>query len=227
MSDSDTKSTCPDIHIGKHFINKLCQDKEYEETLKSYTSVAPVYDEYMASAEHIGAKLTAETLDNLGLDKESKIVDIGAGTGALGMLLRERGYKNIDAIDGSEAMLQVAETRNIYQNYTVAIIVKGKKLAVEDNVYDVAVLCAVFCPGNMGSDAFSEIIRIVKPGGIIIWAMRAPHLFADVSEHFRNGKFEADVEELVKKGKWRHFHMPKTIPYFHGNEGTIFTMQVI
>ncbi|XP_076334853.1 methyltransferase-like protein 27 [Tachypleus tridentatus] len=227
MSVTNTKSPCADIDVGKHFVNNLCQNKVYEETSKSYTTVAHVYDKYMASAEHIGAKLTAEAFDNLGLDKESKIVDIGAGTGALGMLLQERGYKNIDAIDGSEGMLQVAKTRNIYRNHLLAIITKERKLAVEDNVYDAAVLCAVFCPGNMGSDAFPELIRIVKPGGIIIWAMRAPHLFSDISEQFRNGKFETDVEELVKKGKWRHFHLPKVIPYFHEHEGTIFTMQVM
>ncbi|XP_022237962.1 probable cycloartenol-C-24-methyltransferase 1 [Limulus polyphemus] len=215
------------INDAVEFINSFVREEDAKKTVEAYSQSVDVYEKGMGNANHKGALLTIESFLKLGVDVNTRIVDIGAGTGALAKLLRPAGYCNIDAIDGSERMLERAKEQNLYQNYILSIVGQGHILPIENDTYDAMIMSAVFCPGHMGTDAFPELIRIMKPGGIIIWAMRAPHLYADMSEKYRDGRFEADVEEMVQKGKWKHYNPPRTIPYFHGHEGVVFTMEVL
>ncbi|XP_076304397.1 methyltransferase-like protein 27 [Tachypleus tridentatus] len=217
----------PDINAAVEFINSFIKEEDAKKTVEAYSRSVDVYEKGMGNAKHKGALLTVESFLKLGFDINTRIVDIGAGTGALAKLLYPAGYRNIDAIDGSERMLERAKEQNLYQNYILSIVGHGHILPIEDDTYEVMLMSAVFCPGHMGTDAFPELIRIMKSGGIIIWAMRAPHLYADMSEKYRDGRFEADVEEMVQKGKWRYYNPSRTISYFHNHEGVIFTMEVL
>ena len=44
---------------------------------------------------------------NNNIDKDAEIVDLGCGTGLLGEILFNLGYKNIIGVDGSEEMLNI------------------------------------------------------------------------------------------------------------------------
>ena len=48
-------------------------------------------------------------------NKDIKILDAGAGTGIIGEMLVQQGYRNIDALDISEEMLNLAKQRNVYR----------------------------------------------------------------------------------------------------------------
>ena len=53
-------------------------------------------------------------------NKDIKILDAGAGTGIIGEMLVQRGYRNIDALDISEEMLNLAKQRNVYRYICLA-----------------------------------------------------------------------------------------------------------
>ena len=46
-----------------------------------------------------------------------KIIDVGAGTGLIGIELQKRGYSSLHALDISPEMLKEAKKRNIYQRF--------------------------------------------------------------------------------------------------------------
>ena len=47
--------------------------------------------------------------------QDASILDAGAGTGLMGVLLRENGYHDLTGTDISQKMLDVARTKNIYK----------------------------------------------------------------------------------------------------------------
>ena len=47
---------------------------------------------------------------------EANIIDIACGTGLTGAALSEKGFKNIDGIEGSQGMLKMALEKNIHNH---------------------------------------------------------------------------------------------------------------
>ena len=52
-------------------------------------------------------------------NKEIRILDAGAGTGIIGKMLVDLGYKNIDGLDISQKMLDLAAPKNVYKESTL------------------------------------------------------------------------------------------------------------
>ena len=70
--------------------------------------------------------------------------DIADGTGLVGQELRKRGHAGpLDAIDGSEQMLNVARRKKVYQRTFCHLIRPNTKLPGEviSNLYDVVTVC--------------------------------------------------------------------------------------
>jgi hypothetical protein len=62
--------------------------------------------------------------------KKLKILDLGAGTGVGGLKLKEAGFSNIDASDGSTGMLEVAKKLGVYNNFFPEVLIKGQRCPV-------------------------------------------------------------------------------------------------
>ena len=92
------------------------------------------------------------------------ILDIGAGTGLLGELLKELGYINVDAIDCCEAMLQKAKEKNVYQKIMVKFIDEKKNEKIKDGEYDAMVSSAAISPAHIQPRAFDEMLRWLRKG---------------------------------------------------------------
>ena len=56
----------------------------------------------------------ANAIESLGIEKDSPILDMGWGTGLVGLYLAEKGYTNIDGVDASSGMLDKAREKNAY-----------------------------------------------------------------------------------------------------------------
>ena len=80
-----------------------------DEVVDFYDSWALTYDESVeksASADIALAAVLSQFPDEKGRD-EIKILDIAAGTGRVGMKLFENGFRQIDAIEPSQEMLNI------------------------------------------------------------------------------------------------------------------------
>lgn len=63
-----------------------------------------------------GPHILADFCNILLSDKNARILDVGAGTGLVGEYLKKRGFCNLDALEPSLGMLEVAKTKNVYKN---------------------------------------------------------------------------------------------------------------
>jgi predicted TPR repeat methyltransferase len=120
-------------------------------------------------------------------EKSACIIDIGCGTGLTCTRLHEHGYLNLDGIDLSPDMLQVADHRNIYRSLFTGDL--NLPLDVESNTYDAAVSSGTFTHGHVGAEPLEEVVRILKPGGIL-----AITIHRDL---WQSHGFEAKLRSLV------------------------------
>ncbi|XP_053404716.1 uncharacterized protein LOC123555280 [Mercenaria mercenaria] len=99
-----------------------------QQPLKYYTDFAGTYNQ---DCEKLGtsgpAKTASIVADNISenLRANVRVLDVGAGTGLVAVELRNRGFKHIDALDQSEAILSIAKASDLYENYIVDYITES------------------------------------------------------------------------------------------------------
>ena len=96
--------------------------------------------------------------------KDMKILDVGAGTGGIGELLKARGYTNVDALDISQEMLNFAAAKNLYKKLICAPLTDTYMNEVETAEYDVVLCAGTIVYGQVKPGAIEECARFVKPG---------------------------------------------------------------
>ncbi len=94
------------------------------------------------------------------------ILDVGAGTGLVGECLKKKCPREIDAIDISSEMLDLARSKNVYSKLIQANL--KKKLQISKSYYGAVVSAGTFTHGHIGPAVFDELLRILKPGGLFI-----------------------------------------------------------
>ena len=103
--------------------------------------------------------------------------------------MKEIGFEKIDAVDGSEGMLQVVRKENLYEDTRKVVI--GVDAFPEDlySQYDAVLSAGCFHEGHFPKETFDYMIKCAKVGAIIIFSMH---------EHYLE---EGNVMEYVPKMK--------------------------
>ena len=63
--------------------------------------------------------------------------------------LQEKGYRNIDGLDPMKGYIEVAKSKNLYQNYFHMGVEPDVPLPIADETYDVILCCAGFFQGDL------------------------------------------------------------------------------
>jgi SAM-dependent methyltransferase len=93
------------------------------------------------------------------------------------------GLAPLEAADLSEDMLGVAATKGVYARCFAGDLLA--RLPVEDAAYGGAVSSGTFTHGHVGPEALTEVLRIVRPGGVVALSINAEHWQAKgFSAHF-------------------------------------------
>lgn len=174
---------------------------------------------------YVGHKVAVKYFtDHYPADKrgEARVLDVGAGTGMVARGLRENGFTHIDALDPSDAMLSVAKKDNLYDNY-ICEFLTDKQLPIPADSYDGVTAAACFSANHVPCAALHELIRIVKPGGLITIVTRIDYL-SYVPEY--KDRLEPLMQQLEKEGKWKLLERVIGPRFYLDKESIIWTHQV-
>lgn len=165
--------------------------KDQRELVERYDESAEVYDEAMSN--DVGWTGHIELAGVIGryVARDAHVLDAGAGTGMLGDELAKLGFTNMDANDLSSGMLERARGKGSYRECRVMEL--GLPLDYADDVYDAVVVCGVFTPNHAPASSLDEMARVTKPGGFILYTLRADEMPAD---------FPPKHQELADNGAW-------------------------
>lgn len=177
----------------KRYFDAAYSLKNTDETKAHYAKWAEVYDKEINEEKgYQQPKRCADALKESGLATNSKILDVGCGTGLSGKALKQAGYEHIDGCDLSPEMLEKAETTRCYQRLFEANL-NRPPLDVPDQYYDAATCVGVFSFGHVKPDAIDDILRVLKPGGFLVIGLN--------DHYYDEGDFPAKLEALEASGQ--------------------------
>ncbi|MFG0318562.1 MAG: L-histidine N(alpha)-methyltransferase [Planctomycetota bacterium JB042] len=186
-----------------------------DELRRVYADWAERYDDDHEAIGFIGHRVAAEILARrIERPETAKVLDAGAGTGAVGEELRRHGVEHLTAIDLSAEMLAVAAERGVYERLEV-VDLETPVDAWRDDAFDAAILVGVFSYGQAEAHALDEIVRLVRPGGLVVFTARD-----DFWEEDAMG-VRGSAEELESRGAWRLVETSDAHPYLPAKDPSV------
>ena len=159
-----------------------------------------LYDEWAADYEQhkwaTGNPVIAISAGLIGRyvpDIDARILDAGCGAGNLGLVLHQIGYHNLEALDPSAGMLEVARRKSIYRALHELFLEPGIDLPAD--AYDLVAATGVFTEGHAPPDALDGMLELTRPGGIV--------LFSLADQAAQNLGFDERIAELNAAGAWQ------------------------
>ena len=158
-----------------------------------YDSWAKNYDrELLDQYGYCAHKLAVDAFAKIHLNRRAAIIDVGCGTGLVGLELSQIGYKAIDGVDVSQGMLDKSNSLGIYRKLF------QRRIGFDDLAALVGysgVLCVgSFGLGHMGQEDIALLIEMAAPNApIVIFMNAAP---------FDSQKYILTLERLSNEGFW-------------------------
>ncbi|GAB7023262.1 class I SAM-dependent DNA methyltransferase [Salidesulfovibrio brasiliensis] len=179
-------------------LDKVYTADNHKDLMDAYKLWAKDYDgDTVDKFGYVAPMVSAQTLNKFMPETEVRILDAGCGTGLVGQILQDMGYKKMDALDYSKEMLDIAEEKGVYDACFHADL--SKPLEMKDNAYDAVICVGTFTYGHVGPQAFDELIRITKPGGHICFTIR--------DGAFEDYDFREHMIDLEQKERWELLEM--------------------
>jgi len=141
-------------------------DEDLQDVYKEWASAYDYDNDHLLGT--VSQPLSVQIFQEYIKDKSLRIIDVGCGTGLVGVELEKGGFSNFDGIDISQEMIDIAKQRGYAQLFIGSLNVS---LPCENNEYDAALCVGVFTHGHVGSNRLDELVRIVKPGGIVCFTV--------------------------------------------------------
>jgi len=127
------------------------------------------WEKYYKKRGQIQSKVTEIVKNSITfLKKDSKILDIGCGTGRHSIFLAKKGF-DVIAIDPSKTGLEIAKKKaeKLKINFKVG---KKEKINFENNYFDAVIITNVLSHSLISDikKSVKEINRVLKKGGFVI-----------------------------------------------------------
>ncbi len=162
------------------------------ELSRRYDAWAATYDHQLTDdLGYIGPRIAVDMLRER-LPTEARILDAGCGTGLAGEALHAAGYRDIVGVDFSPGMLAEARSKAVYSALLEQDLLAP--VAFESDRFDAVVSVGVFTFGHVTAEAFDELIRVTRPGGLI--------LFSVLVRFLESGGFRERLDALERAGRW-------------------------
>ncbi len=186
-------------------VDRLYGASSPEELGAEYDRIAEVYDEDLDWHGPAALVAVAERL----VPRSAGVLDVGAGTGQVGVLLERLGFGTIDALDLSAGMLRQAELTGAYRSLLVATL--GQPLPITTDAYDAVVACGVLTTGHAPAGCLPELCRVTRRGGMIVFTLRDDEPVAGYAETLATLSTGGRWTELERGGPFAS--MPQSHPH--------------
>lgn len=196
------------------------------QVITNYTDWAQTYNKTLCSGRYNGPEIAAaEVAARIPEERRQhvRIIDIAAGTGKVGVELSKKGFTIIDALEPSEGMLDVLRETGVYSTKYQEFLGIGQN-SVPDDTYDVLTIVGGMGEGHVPVQGVDDMIRITKPGGLVIIVMREEYLY-EVNEY--KDRLVPHMDFLQQKGYWTKVEMKTISNYAFGKDGIVFTYRVL
>ncbi len=178
-------------------------------------TVETIYDDwsdaYNSDTEGWGyeAPRIASTLLAANAPTRAQVLDVGCGTGMVGVALRDLGFHDIVGVDLSEKSLDLAAKTGAYRALSSENFAELPTSLADESfsalmcvgvmtyMFDVAAVCSEFC-------------RIVEPDGIIVLTQR--------TDLFDERNTQAAFDQLAADDAWRIVEITERRPYLPQHE---------
>ena len=167
--------------------------KDYDLNIRAWGYRAP---------EHAAAQLAPYLRDN------SKVLDVGCGTGLVADAIIKLCDCSITGIDISEASLGLAERRDRYTLLRRCDL-QQPPLPFEDNAFDAAISIGVMTYIADPVTLLSDLCRVVQTDGHVLFTHR--------DDRWQEQKFDDLVFELESRGLWEIINISEPCAYLPGN----------
>ena len=184
---------------GKQQIQDLYDDwaKNYEDAVLEWGYKAP--------------RVAAQFLKQYGVTEDDKVLDVGCGTGMTGKAVRDIvGPKTqITGVDISQKSLDAAQKSGHYEA-TINSSLDRLPFPFEDDGFDALECIGVLTYVQEHKDVLTEFVRVVKPGGILVFSHR--------SDHYESFAIADLIQSSVDEGSIELVHQSDPMAYLPGNE---------
>jgi len=159
-----------------------CYDRRFYRTLdvaSGYTAWAPFYDATMD--DRLDLPLLG-SLASVDWKRVARAVDLGCGTGRIGVWLKAQGVGRVDGIDISPEMLDRAAAKKVYFRLSRA---DAAATGLAGEGYDLAISSFAVCHLNELAGFYAEAARLIREDGKIVLVDYHPFmLLKGVPTHF-------------------------------------------
>jgi SAM-dependent methyltransferase len=152
-------------------LDRLYGARDLAELRSEYDRIATAYDTELVDGMGYNAPGEVATVAQRLLPADARILDVGAGTGLLGIALTEAGFARLDGLDLSPGMLAEARRKAVYGDLREATL--GEVLDYESGGYDGVLASGVLTTGHAPATCLDELVRITRTGGHVIFTLRS------------------------------------------------------
>ncbi len=173
----------------KGFLGDVYMAKSAEDVAALYDKWAETYDDEMADAGYRHPSSCVALFARHVMRGSAPVLDAGAGTGLIGQWLQTLGYPEVEALDVSQGMLDVARGKNLYSKYHKLAL--GGPLPFADGAFAGVISAGVFTSGHVGVEGLDELLRICCAGGAVVLTVKGT---------LWDGGFSARIDESAALG---------------------------
>ena len=154
----------------------------------------------------------------LSMVEGERVLDLGCHIAFYSNFLARKGHKVVGA-DVDKDALEIARKKFSHPNLEI-IETDGKKLDLEDNTFDCALLLEVLEHSQDPRGLVQEIHRVIKPGGFLI--LSVPNA---ASYHTIGRTLLLDIKSYFRKMEsWPEFAADQRDHYFYWDPFTIYRL---
>jgi predicted TPR repeat methyltransferase len=152
-----------------------------QELAMYYDDSAKDYDGFVDSVGYVLPRKVAE-IAAIHLNEYDTVIDIGCGTGILGIELNSLKYgPYIHGVDISSEMISIAYRKQKptgvrYYEKLYHIDISGKN-ALPKNKYDLMVSSGTFTTGHLDGGHLSKIMESMKAGSFAVFSVKSDHFY--------------------------------------------------